>query len=42
MVAAGKKEALYKYFNSETSAADAVKQFLGLTRNADVIALFDL
>ena len=41
-VAAGKRKALYKYFNSETAAADAVQQFLGLTRRADMVALLDL
>ena len=42
VVAGGKRKALYKYFNSETAAADAVKQFLGLTRKADMRALLDL
>jgi len=45
VVAAGKRKkvkALYKYFNSETAAADAVQQFLGLTGKADMIALLDL
>jgi hypothetical protein len=42
VVAARKRKALYKYFNSETAAADAVKQLLGLRRKADMIALLDL
>ena len=41
-VAGGKRKALYKYFNSETAAADIVKEYLGLTRTADTRALLDL
>ena len=42
VLAEGKRKALYKYFDSETAAADTVKEYLGLTRTADTRALLDL
>ena len=37
-----KRKALYGYFNSSSAAADAVKQFLGLTRTTGMKAIHNL
>ena len=41
-MAGRKRKALYQYFDSPGAAADAVKQYLGLTRTAGMNALHNL